>query len=51
MSYEYKMVQISSGLIVSAKARHGNEAADYMQQVINKEAVGEWEFYRVDSLV
>lgn len=49
-SYEYKMVQISSGLIVSAKARNGNEAADYMQQVIDKEAVEDWEFYRVDSI-
>jgi hypothetical protein len=50
MSYEYNMVQIASDLTVSANARQGNEAADYMQQVVNEEAIDEWEFYRVDSI-
>ena len=49
MSFEYKMVQIPPNVSVQAQAQ-GNEAAGYMQSVVNSEATEGWEFYRVDSI-
>lgn len=50
MNYEYRMIQTPSNLTVQAKGRKGNEAADYLQTVVNRETTEGWEFYRVDSI-
>lgn len=50
MSFEYKMTQIPPNVSVQAKSHKGNEAAAYMQSVVNAEATEGWEFYRVDSI-
>ena len=47
-SYEYKMVQVPPSIKVSSS--RGTEAADYLQEVVNKTAQQGWEFYRVDSI-
>ncbi|MCW3171251.1 hypothetical protein [Shewanella subflava] len=48
--YKYKMIQIPSNITVQMKAHKGNEAAAYMEQVVNKWAADGWEFYRVDAV-
>lgn len=48
--YQYKMVQIPSNIAVSMKGHKGNEAAAYMEKVVNEWASKGWEFYRVDSV-
>jgi hypothetical protein len=48
--YKYKMIQIPSNITVQMKAHKGNEAAAYMEQIVNKWAAEGWEFYRVDSV-
>lgn len=48
--YEYKMVQIPPNIEVEAKKHKGNEAAAYMETVVNDYAAEGWEFYRVDSI-
>lgn len=50
MTYEYKMIQIPPNISVQAKSHKGNEAAAYLQNVVNNEATEGWEFYRVDSI-
>jgi len=47
--YEYKMVQVPPNISVGAKAHKGNEAAMYLQNVVNECASLGWEFYRIDS--
>ena len=44
------MVQIPSNITVQMKAHKGNEAAAYMEQVVNHWAADGWEFYRVDAV-
>ena len=46
----YKMVQIPPNISVQAKEARGNEAAFYLEQVVNQWASQGWEFYRVDSI-
>lgn len=49
-SYEYQMVQIPPNIIVAKKGYAGNEAAGYLQDVVNTMSKEGWEFYRVDSI-
>lgn len=48
--YTYKMVQIPPNIEVKASKHKGNEAAIYLQNVVNEHAEEGWEFYRVDSI-
>ena len=48
--FEYKMVQIPPNIAVQMKAHKGNEAAAYLENVVNKYASEGWEFQRVDSI-
>lgn len=48
--YTYKMVQVPPNIEVRAKEHRGNEAAAYLQNVVNEHAEDGWEFYRVDSI-
>lgn len=48
--YQYKMVQIPPNIEVQAKNHRGNEAAAYMENVVNIYAADGWEFYRVDTV-
>lgn len=47
--YKYKMVQIPPNIAVQMKEHKGNEAAAYLEAVVNEHASQGWEFYRVDS--
>jgi len=48
MTYEYKMVQIPRTIKVVGAA--GQEAAAYLQDLVNQMAADGWEFYRVDTV-
>lgn len=48
--YIYKMVQVPPNIEVQASKQRGNEAAAYLEQVVNEYAAGGWEFYRIDSI-
>jgi hypothetical protein len=48
--YEYKMVQIPPNIAVQMKEHRGNEAAAYLEGVVNKYAEQGWEFQRIDSI-
>ncbi|HEY8505429.1 MAG TPA: hypothetical protein VIL46_12675 [Gemmataceae bacterium] len=48
--YEYRMVQIPPGISVREDKEKGNEAAAYLERVVNKYALMGWEFYRVDAI-
>ena len=48
MIYEYKMVQIPPAISVRG-AEKGQEAAQYLQDLVNQMAKEGWEFYRVDD--
>lgn len=48
--YEYHMVQVPQSIEVKEKHHVGNEAAAYLQHLVNKAAREGWEFYRVDSV-
>ncbi|WP_368928647.1 DUF4177 domain-containing protein [Alcaligenes faecalis] len=50
MSYTYKMVQVPPNITVDAKKHKGNEAAAYLQGVVNAHAEEGWEFHRIDSI-
>ena len=50
MSYEYKMLQIPPRIQVKIKVALGNEAADYLETIVNKWSSENWEFYRVDTI-
>lgn len=47
--FEYTMVQVPANFAVRGVA-HGNEAAQFLQNVVNQYSVQGWEFYRVDRL-
>ncbi len=49
-NYQYKMVQIPPNVSVQMKSAKGQEAAVYLQQVVNSHAQEGWEFYRVDGV-
>lgn len=46
--YEYKMVQIPPNIKVSDST--GNEGAVYLENCVNKYALQDWEFHRIDSI-
>ena len=48
--YIYKMVQVPPNIEVRAKEQRGNEAAAYLQDVVNTHAENGWEFYRIDTI-
>ena len=48
--YRYKMVQIPPNISVEQKGHKGDEAAAYLETVVNKYASQGWEFYRIDSI-
>lgn len=48
--YTYKMVQVPPNIEVRAKEHRGNEAAAYLQNVVNTHAADGWEYYRVDTI-
>lgn len=50
MNYDYRMVQIPPSISMKAKDARGQEAAQYLQQIVNENAVNGWEFYRVDQV-
>jgi hypothetical protein len=50
MLYQYLMVQVPSNLGVKSSSYQGNEAAQFLQNVVNHHAAQGWEFYRVDKL-
>lgn len=44
------MVQIPSGIAVGAKYHRGDEAAEYLEELVNGYAAEGWEFYRIDQM-
>jgi hypothetical protein len=50
MRYEYHMVQIPRAIVVKEKEYQGKEAAYYLQDIANKFAEENWEFWRVDTI-
>jgi len=48
--YVYKMVQVPPNIEVQASKHRGNEAAVYLQNVVNEHAAQGWEFHRVDTI-
>ena len=50
MSYEYKMIQMPPTISVQAKEARGQEAAFYLENVVNQWAAQGWEFFRVDTV-
>ena len=48
--YQYKMIQVPPNIEVQAKQHKGNEAAAYLQTIVNANACDGWEFYRVDAI-
>lgn len=50
MKYEYQMVQIPPNITINTKNQRGNEAATYLQRIIDGHADEGWEFYRVDQV-
>jgi hypothetical protein len=48
--YVYKMVQIPPVIELGEGSSVGQEAASYLQRVVNAHAGQGWEFYRVDSI-
>ena len=48
--YQYKMVQVPPNIEVQAKQHKGNEAAAYLEGIVNANARDGWEFYRVDAI-
>lgn len=48
--YEYKMVQIPPGIKLHSTKEKGNEAATYLEKIVNSHAEDGWEFQRIDTL-
>lgn len=48
--FKYKMVQIPPNISVELKSHKGNEAAAYLEKIVNEYASQGWEFYRIDSV-
>ncbi|MEZ8745945.1 hypothetical protein AB4516_15780 [Vibrio sp. 10N.222.54.F12] len=48
--YEYKMVQIPPNIAVDMKDSQGDDAARYLENVVNQYAREGWEFHRVDTI-
>ena len=50
MKYTYKMVQIPPNIVVANKSKTGQDAAEYLEMVVNDGAAKGWEFMRVDEV-
>jgi methylphosphotriester-DNA--protein-cysteine methyltransferase len=50
MKYNYRMVQLSRNIKIKASEEKGDEAAVYLQTIVNDHAKQGWEFYRVDTI-
>ncbi len=50
MNYQYKMIQIPPNIQITSKQERGQEAAVYLEDVVNKYADDGWEFFRVDTV-
>lgn len=50
MAYEYKMIQVPPSIVVKEREHRGQEAAHYLESIVNEQAATGWEFYRVDSI-
>ena len=50
VAYRYKMVGIAPGLLAETKDDPSDEAAKYLEDVVNEYARAGWEFHRVDHL-
>lgn len=50
MIFEYKMVQVPPNIAVEMKKHKGNEAAAYLESIVNEYAAQSWDFYRVDMI-
>ena len=50
MSYQYKMVQVPPTITIEAGTAQGNEAAVYLERVVNQYAEKGWEFYSVETI-
>ncbi len=50
MLYEYQMVQIPPTIEVKKKEYTGREAAQYLEDLANRFAAKDWEFWRVDTI-
>ena len=48
--YEYRMIQIPRTISITAKAHRGNEAAAYLEGIVNEMASDGWDFNRVDAI-
>ena len=48
--YQYRMVQVPPNIAVQAKQHVGNEAAAYLEGLVNAHAQEGWEFFRVDEI-
>ncbi len=48
--YKYKMVQVPPNIAVNMKDSSGNDAADYLEEVVNHFAEKGWEFHRIDTI-
>ena len=50
MAIKYKMIQVPPNISVKEKEHKGNEAAVYLESVVNQMAAQGWQFYRVDPI-
>jgi len=50
MNYTYKMIQVPPNIEVAMKQHKANEAAAYLEEVVNEMASQGWEFYRIDPI-
>lgn len=48
--YTYKMQQVPPNISIESKGQKGNEAAAYLEAVVNEQARNGWEFHRVDPI-
>jgi len=48
--YVYRMVQIPPNIEVEAGKVEGNEAANYLNELVAKMGFEGWEFYRIDTV-
>ena len=44
MAYEYKMIQVPPTIVVKEKEHRGQEAAYFLQAIVNEQAAQGWEF-------
>jgi len=50
ISFEYKMLQVSSTVVARTFQESEDAAAIYLEQIINRWARRGWEFYRMDTM-